>query len=86
LWRGAQKEEKEENPMDGNGWSTQNEIDYIDKLVSGKALESVRAPTEVLLRNYIRSAKRRRAWGTFGSIKAQKVIRYARQRLAAVKG
>ncbi len=64
--------------MDGNGWSTKNEIEYIDKLISGKASENVRAPKEVLLKNYIRSAKRRRARGTFGAVKARDVIRYAR--------
>ena len=66
------------------GWTTRNEINYIILLLSGIAAENVRAPQEILLKNYIRSAKKRQAWDTFGIVKAMEVIDYAEKRLAAL--
>ena len=69
------------------GWTTRNEIKYINGLISGMFREksrygrSRRLPVEGLLKNYINSAKKRERWGTFGSVDPKKVIAYAQEQL-----
>lgn len=63
------------------GWSTRNEVAYIDGMVSKKWSQAVviqLASRKELLDNYIRSAKKRRDWGTFGDVDAGQVIGYAK--------
>ena len=67
-------------PTESGGWTTGNEIAYIDGMVSKKFSNAVviqLASREKLLNNYIRSAKKRRAWDTFGTVDADQVIGYA---------
>lgn len=67
------------------GWNTHNEIDFIDGLISGKWREErvryERTPIE-LLTGYIRHAKDRKKWGTFGqNVNPDEVIKYAQKLL-----
>ena len=64
-------------PTEKGGWSTHNEIDYIDKLISAKAAPNMFTEPRGLLNNYIDSAKKRRKHHTFGSVDADQVIGYA---------
>ena len=73
--------------MGESPWSTSNEKQYLDGAVIGKWLIRPRVVSrEQLLKNYIRSAERRQEWGTFGSVNAKEMLRYARQLLAKIKG
>ena len=62
-------------------WTTGNEKEYIDGLVSGKNLHNCphtcAISVDELLSNYISSATRRKICGTFGSVNATEVIAYA---------
>jgi len=62
------------------GWSTENEISYINFLAAGGTEEQRRrgVSVELLLTNYVKSAEKRRKWGTFGTANAGKIIKHAR--------
>ena len=64
-------------PTEKGGWTTHNEIDYIGKLMSGKAAPNMFTEPQVLLKNYIASAKKRRKRDTFGDVDADQVIGHA---------
>lgn len=64
-------------PTEAGGWTTHNEIDYIDKLISGRAAPNMFTEPQVLLNNYIASAKKRRKHDTFGDVDADQVIGHA---------
>jgi len=63
-------------------WSTKNEINYLDGLVSGKWRHS-EVPIEALLKNYIKSAKHRVMNDTFGDVNGSDVIKHAQGLLEA---
>jgi hypothetical protein len=64
-----------------NLWTTYNEIDYIRGLVSGVNIANCpynwKLTRNDRLDNYIKSARRRIAWGTFGGVDGEEVIRFA---------
>ena len=64
-------------------WTTHNEIDYINGLITGKWLREDKLPPDPksILKLYIKHAKWRRDNGTFGAVFAKKVIKYAEDRL-----
>lgn len=68
--------------MPRGGWGTGNEIRYIDGLISNRWTVKELPSPEILLASYIRSAKRRKAWGTFENVNADKVIKHAEDRLS----
>ena len=69
-------------------WSTGNELDYLHKLVYGGLFigpgsgHQCNIPNDVLLNNYIVSAKRRRKLDTFGYVDADVVINEAEEMLS----
>lgn len=66
-------------------WSTGNELEYLKQLVYGGLFSGpgcghrCQVPVEVLLGNYINSAKKRKKWGTFGYVDPDVVIGYAEE-------
>jgi len=80
------------NPDWHKCWSTANEISYINDLVSKKVF--IRPGGNYLphnspiglLTNYIRSAKKRRDFKTFGDVDTKTVIRYAEDTLEKLTG
>jgi hypothetical protein len=68
-------------------WNTDNEKHvYIDSLVAGTYRENPQLTAEERLINYIRSAKRRMRWKTFGSVDGEEVVRYAEEQLMRLRG
>jgi len=67
------------------GWTTDNEMRYIDSLVR-EEFTSGKVPVEQILRNYIKGARRRTLWGTFGQVEGHKVIAYAKAALDRLEG
>lgn len=60
-------------------WTTENEIAYINSLHSGTYPREFgqHMDGQSLLENYIRSAKKRILWNTFGSVDGAKVLAHA---------
>ena len=69
----------------GNNWSTQNERDYVDSLISGEAFKDRQkpqsVPTKQILENYIASAKKRIEYGTYVP-KGEELIKYVERVVA----
>lgn len=68
-------------------WNTSNEIRYFNGLIAGKWLD--RPPLVFplqLCKNFIRGAKRRKAWGTYGGVNADKVIKHAQNCMENMEG
>ena len=65
------------------GWTTDNEIDYIDSLHRGTyPRERIKpADPKLLLSNYIKSARKRIEWGTFGSVDGRVAVAHAEKLL-----
>ena len=76
-------------PLEEDGWGTTNEQRYIDLLVSGayrsKDTQHLCPDPKILLTNYIKSAQKRKELGTFGAVKADQVIEYAKATLKYFK-
>ena len=73
--------------MSNAGWTTVNELDYIKGLISGKVFntgESLKLKPRALVQNYLRSAKKRKAWETFGSVDPDCVIKFAEEYLNCI--
>jgi len=73
------------------GWSTGNELTYLRGLLTGEHFRGhdrcdhvCAVSPEQLLKNYIASAKRRKAWGTFGEVEPDVVIEEASRLLQGV--
>lgn len=64
-------------------WTTDNEIKYINSLARGTYPRENQIPADrdLLLTNYIRSAKRRLRWHTFGEVDPYAVIAHAEKLL-----
>lgn len=70
-----------------DNWNTGNEKHvYIDSLVVGTYRENPQLTAEERLINYIRSAKKRMRWKTFGSVDGEQVIQYAKEQLMKLRG
>lgn len=67
-------------------WNTDNEKTYIDSLITGAYTEVPQLTAEERLINYIRSAKKRIKWKTFGSVDGDQVVEYAREQLKRLRG
>jgi hypothetical protein len=65
------------------GWTTDNEISYIEKLYLGTYPIEFRdaADPKTLLTNYTKWAKKRISWNTWGSVNGYKVLDYAERLL-----
>lgn len=64
-----------------NSWSTQNEITYIDGLLTGKWTGRQPETPKKLLRSYIRGARYRILHKTWGMVNGKAVLEYAISRL-----
>lgn len=64
-------------------WQTRDEMTYINGLVSGRYKEVGFGPADpvFLLKNYVKSARKRLLNGTFGGVNGGRVIEYAKERL-----
>jgi hypothetical protein len=66
-------------------WTTGNEKDYIDGILSGANLRNCPHQCALsnaeMLKNYIKSAQLRRKHNTFGSVSATEVIAHAERLL-----
>lgn len=61
-----------------HGWTTKNEINYIRTLATGSySGQRIPMDAEEILRNYIRSATKRKKAETFGMVSPDKVIAFA---------
>jgi len=71
------------------GWTTNNEVAFIDGLISGKYLEGKvlnKTPID-LLTGYIRHAKNRKRWDTFAdNSDPDEIIKYAQGLLDKLNG
>ena len=72
------------------GWSTKNEKTFIDGLVTGRwVTESregmVEVPRKRLLRYYIRGAKKRIEFDTWGLVDGEEIVRYAREKYVGIQ-
>lgn len=68
------------------GWSTHNEMEYVKGLISGKSFDQNYVPRlepRELMQNYLKSAKRRKAWRTYGDVNPDHVIKFVEEYLNA---
>jgi hypothetical protein len=87
VWRRERKMSEKAYRL---SWSTNNEKDHIDQLVSGafawKGPYVPRLSPEERLQSYIKTAKMRKKWDTFGGVNADEVILYAQGLLDKLQG
>lgn len=62
-------------------WNTDHEKSYINLLISGAYTDNPQLTSEERLSNYIKSAKKRIRWKTFGNVNGYECIEYAEQLL-----
>lgn len=66
-----------------SSWGTKSEVDFLNNMGTGKYRpERTSAPKDVLLKGYLKGAKKRRLWG---AIDSKVVLDHAEALLSALK-